>query len=529
MKKFSRILSAILSVVLILGLVPLGQISVVAADVPVLSLNVVSETDTALVVSANLDSGSFLSIDMGLKVNSKNLTCTNAYESDEFFDFETAVKKTNNAAVAAAYKDTMKASAATSTPFEKAAPVFIFEFKKAAKDKTVKADIELVCYTLKDGKGNAVTPTIKNNLRTSATVLTAPTLKGSNVASTGKNKLEWNAVTGAVSYKVYRATSSTGSYSVVKTTTSLSYINTGAVAGKTYYYKVCAIDVDGNPGTFSAVVTRTCDYPRPTNVKVSGVSSTGKNKITWDAVEGATKYKVYRSTSADGEYTLMKTTTSLSYVNSSAVAGTKYYYKVKACGSKSAADSAYSSYVARTAHYARPVVSVSGEASTGKNKLSWNAVDGATSYEVYVATSKDGVYKLTATVKTTSYTHSAAVAGVKYYYKVKALGANATAESALSSYKCRTCDLATPVVTAGLSSKGKPQLSWSAVTGASSYRVYRATSKDGEYTLMKTTTATNYVNTSAVAGTTYYYKVKAVCSNSAADSAYTAVYSITSK
>ena len=62
----------------------------------------------------------------------------------------------------------------------------------------------------------------------------------------------------------------------------------------------------------------------------------------------------------------------------------------------------------------------------------------------------------------------------------------------------------------GLSvSSGKPMLAWDAVPGATSYRIYRSTSRGTGYSLLATTTSTSYVNTSAAKGTTYYYRVKA--------------------
>ena len=70
---------------------------------------------------------------------------------------------------------------------------------------------------------------------------------------------------------------------------------------------------------------------------------TGKPRLTWNAVDGATGYEVYRATQETGSYTKMYTTTSTSYTNTSAKAGARYYYKVKAVSSKStAATSAYS-------------------------------------------------------------------------------------------------------------------------------------------------------------------------------------------
>ncbi|MBQ0038031.1 MAG: leucine-rich repeat protein [Clostridiales bacterium] len=60
---------------------------------------------------------------------------------------------------------------------------------------------------------------------------------------------------------------------------------------------------------------------------------------------------------------------------------------------------------------------------------------------------------------------------------------------------------------------GKPHLTWPAVSGAAKYEVWRATSKSGTYTKYYTTTGNSYTNTSAVAGDTYYYKVRAIDSN----------------
>ncbi len=360
----------------------------------------------------------------------------------------------------------------------------------------------------------------------------APVIKSSNVASSGKIKLTWNAVENAEKYQVYRSASKNGEYTLMKTVKdgATSYTNTNAKAGSYYYYYVVAVSADGIVSEKSNIVGRTCDYARPV-VTASNVASTGKIKLTWNAVEGATSYKVYRAATQDGEYKLMKTVKdgATSYTNTNAVAGNKYYYKVRAYGAVSAATSAESAVKSRTCDYARPAVTASNVASTGKIKLTWNAVEGATSYKVYRAATQDGEYKLMKTVKdgATTYTNTNAVAGKKYYYKVRAYGANSSATSAYSVVDARTCDLPRPVVKITTSS-GKPKLSWEKVSGATSYKVYRSTTKDGKYTLMKTVKngATTYTNTNAVKGKTYYYKVIAVHSNTNANSAYSAVKSI---
>ena len=356
----------------------------------------------------------------------------------------------------------------------------------------------------------------------------APEISLSCVASSGKPQLTWDAQSSAVKYEVWRATSKNGTYYRQGTTTGTSYTNTGAVAGKTYYYKVRAVDANGEYSEFSTVKNITCDYARP-NVSITTNAETGKPKLTWDAVEGATKYEVYRATSKNGTYSKMYTTTGTTYNNTTAVAGKTYYYKVRALGASSYATSAYSTVDYITCDCAKPVVSISCNATTGKPKLTWSAVSGATKYEIWRATSKNGTYTKIYTTSNTYFNNTAAEANKSYYYKVRAIGGSSYATSAYSTMVSITCDCARPVVSITTNSSGKPKLTWSAVDGATKYEIWRATSSGGTYTKIYTTSNTYFNNTSAVAGKTYYYKVRAIGSSSYATSAYSTVKSITCK
>ena len=375
--------------------------------------------------------------------------------------------------------------------------------------------------------GHNYTDGICNICGSEVEALEAPVVKITNKASNGKPSLSWGAVDGAAEYEVYRATSKSGTYSLVKTATSTSYVNTSAVVGKTYYYYVVAIDEDGNASENSNIVSRTCDLAQPA-ITLSNVASSGKIKITWDEVDGAVEYEVYRATSKSGTYSLLKTTTSTSLTNTSTTAGKTYYYKVRAIATKSAANSAYSEVKSRCCDLAQTTVTLSNVASTGKIKISWTAVDGATKYQVYRAASKDGTYSLLTTTTSTSVTNTKTDAGKTYYYKVRAICDVDAATAAYSAVKSRCCDLPRPDASIALSSS-KPKVSWAKVTGAVEYKVYRATSKSGTYSLVKTTTSLSYKDTKTTAGKTYYYKVVAVCSNTSGNSAYSSIVSIKSK
>ena len=340
----------------------------------------------------------------------------------------------------------------------------------------------------------------------------APVVKLGNSATSGKPVLTWNAVPGATSYKVYRATSKSGTYSLLGTVTTTSYTNTGAKEGTTYYYKVKAANGAGESAYSNVVSGKVVVTPKPAApvVRIGNSASSGKPMLTWNAVGGATSYRIYRSTSKGSGYSLLGTVTATSYTNTGAKAGTTYYYRVKACND--AGLSPYSNVVSGkvksvTPKPAAPVVKIGNSATSGKPMLTWNAVSGATSYKVYRATSQKGTYSLLGTVTTTSYTNTGAKAGTTYYYKVKAV--NSAGESAYSNIVSGRATVT--ILTMGHSAtSGKPQLTWKAVSGAASYKVYRATTKNGAYTVINTTKALTYTNVGAALGTTYYYKVEAL-------------------
>ena len=348
---------------------------------------------------------------------------------------------------------------------------------------------------------------------TSSAAPTAPVVRISNSAASGKPMLTWNAVEGATSYRIYRSTSKGSGYSLLGTTTATSYTNTGAKAGTTYYYRVKAVN-DAGMSPYSNVVSGKVKSvtPKPSApvVKIGNSASSGKPMLTWNAVSGATSYKVYRATAKNGAYSLLGTVTATSYTNTGAKAGVTYYYKVKAVNS--AGESAYSNVVSGRATVT--TLTMGHSASSGKPQLTWKAVSGAASYRVYRATAKNGAYSVINTTKALTYTNVGAALGTTYYYKVEALNASGKSMGFSAVVEGKVA----PVLAVGYSGvSGKPQLTWKAVPGATEYQVYRSTQQNSGYTKINTTTSTSYVNTGAKAGTTYYYKIVAVKGTAASD------------
>ena len=254
----------------------------------------------------------------------------------------------------------------------------------------------------------------------------APELKITTVS--GKPKISWNAVDGAVKYWVYRSTDGKN-FKYYDRTNNTSYTNKSTEIGTTYYYKVKAVNANNAASDYSVSKGIQCKPAAPT---VSIYRTNGKPKLSWKAVFGAKKYWIYRST--DGKnFKYFDSTTKLSYTNSGAASGTKYYYRVKAVAVVNGKNvvSANSSKKSLLTSLAKPSVSIT--TSNGKPKLRWKAVTGADKYYVYRSTDGKNFSYWDSTTKT-SYVNSGAKKNTKYYYKVKAVCAsNSNANSVQSS------------------------------------------------------------------------------------------------
>ena len=251
----------------------------------------------------------------------------------------------------------------------------------------------------------------------------------------------------------------------------------------------------------------------PTSVSASDGDYTNEVSVTWNASSGATAYEVWRHTSNNsGSATKIGDPTSNGYNDTTAVAGTTYYYWVKAVDSENT-KSLFSSSDSGYLKCARPTgVSASDGTYSDKVRVTWNPSSGATSYEVWRINPDNTVPKI-ADPTGTSYDDTTAVAGTTYYYGVKAKYAGTTSD--FSSWDSGYRQIAPPAAPTGVSAtdgtySDKVAVTWNASSGATAYEVWRHTSNSsGSASKIADPTGTSYDDTSAVAGTTYYYWVKA--------------------
>jgi fibronectin type 3 domain-containing protein len=332
--------------------------------------------------------------------------------------------------------------------------------------------------------------------------------------STSEIMVLWTAVAGANSYIVFYGTETAGSSQYGGTVSGLSFTITGLQPGITYYTTVMAGNGAGWSAKSPAVSGTTNALTAPTGLSVTAQSQAGMS-VSWNAVSGASSYKIYRAASSSGPFTVIMTSTTASYIDTGLTANTSYWYKVSVLssggteGPQSSAVSGTTSVAGGTAPGTPGGVGTTVLSSTDI-RVSWTTVSGAGSYLVYYGTEAAGSSQYGGTASSSPFTVTGLQPGTAYYFTMKA--GNATGWSAGSTpVSGITTALAAPT---GLSvtaqSSSGIAVNWSAVSEAALYKIYRAGSSSGPFTNIAASSAASYTDTGLTAGTTYWYKVSAV-------------------
>ena len=150
----------------------------------------------------------------------------------------------------------------------------------------------------------------------------------------GSISLTWSASPGAASYNVYRGrTAGAESTTPIATgITTTSFTNTGLTNGKTYFYKVAAVNSVGTSALSNEASAKPQVGAPPAPTGLTATPGSARVKLKWTASAGAKSYNVYRATSAGAESATPIATgiTRAAYTASGLTAGQAYFFKVAA-------------------------------------------------------------------------------------------------------------------------------------------------------------------------------------------------------
>lgn len=335
-------------------------------------------------------------------------------------------------------------------------------------------------------------------------------------------KIAWKEVPGATNYIV----TASGGKEVKKTVAAPALdITLELPPSGTYTVTVSAYtEVSGDRVSSKDSAAQSMNLSLSAPALIATKKTVTSISLSWAAVSGADKYELYYYDTATGSYTLLSTQAGLSYTHTAAP-GRSHYYTVRAVSNKGGEEtkSEYSSLKCVSLVFGTPAISSIKKLSPTKIELKWKAVDGATGYRLWRKAKDEMSYTLyknesVLTASTLTYTDETP-AGTTYYYYLQAAYINGTDEvvSKDSGVKNMNLPLGAPAVTAKKVDAKSIKLTWKHIAGATAYRVYVSTEKNGTYSFDGEVTVPNpaaksytYVYTN-LPGKTYYFRVKAVC------------------
>ncbi|WP_199669466.1 discoidin domain-containing protein, partial [Erysipelatoclostridium sp. AM42-17] len=358
-----------------------------------------------------------------------------------------------------------------------------------------------VVHTLKPGKATITVSSGTISRTFSLTVMGSLESPVLNKTTDDNNvTLSWNAIENATNYELYRKQNN-GEYQKIATTDQLSYQDKNLDPGD-YSYKLVAKGSEfyADSTDSNEVSTRITKQLEAATPKATVTKNTVK--LTWDKVEHASKYQILKA-NAEGQYEEVATVDTNSYEETGLDAGT-YSYKVVVLGDEIYTTSKESEAVEATVKVEKLAsVVLDAKQEGNKAKLSWQAVEHASGYEVY-RKDNNGEYKLVLETNQTSFEETMTPGTHQYKVIAKGTGNYGSSDAVESDvYKVtKQLEAVTPKVAV---TKNTVKLTWDKVEHASKYQILKANA-EGQYEEVATVDTNSYEETGLDAGT-YSYKV----------------------
>ena len=327
----------------------------------------------------------------------------------------------------------------------------------------------------------------------------APSFSLSNAAN--GVKISWDAVGGAEKYRVFYYGSR--GWTKLADTAETSFLDTDVSSNHNYKYTVRCINADGSAYTSDYRAGKSIKYYAAPKLKLSNAED--GVKISWDAISGASKYRVYYK--GRNGWTKLVDTSSTSTLDTDVASGTNYTYTIRAMDNSGNHLSYYYTDGFKIQFIRAPKFSLSNEANGVK--ISWDKVGGAKKYRVFYYGSK-GWTRLVDTPET-SFVETDVSSNHNYKYTVRCITEDGSAYT--SDYRAGKSIkyYAAPKLTLSNTSSGV-SIKWSAISGASQYRIYYKNSSGG-WTKLTDTKNTSYVDANVTNGTAYTYTARAMDSS----------------
>ncbi len=277
----------------------------------------------------------------------------------------------------------------------------------------------------------------------------------------------WSKLKGAKEYRVYRAVENGGWKKIATVKNNVfAYKDKAIKHSVTYKYTVIAKYGNLWSAKGGGIKNEYFQYPSVLSLKNK------ENNIifSWNAINGASAYSVYRMNDDSGKWVLIDTVSETKYIDENIENGKSYYYTVRALSENGGVSYFLPSdkFIAIFKPEDLKLSNVSGGV-----RISWKKSAVSEGYMVYKA--EKGKWVKIATLKgqkNTYFDDKAVKNGKEYQYTVKSY--HSGIGGSYENYGVTETYYAAPTLKISQSSKGV-SLSWSATTKGISYSVYHKT------------------------------------------------------
>ena len=335
--------------------------------------------------------------------------------------------------------------------------------------------------------------------------------------------VNWDKVTGAEKYRVFKK-NATGGWSVVGDTTGNFILDKTATKEGTYTYTVRCITADGKSFTSGydtiGKSAKVVQMPQVTSLS----ADTAGVVVSWNGVTGAEKYRVFRKNTAGG-WSVVGDTTGTFLLDKSAVVGMTNIYTVRCITADGKGFMSAYDTVGKGIMYTNAPTITSLSADAAGVVVSWDNVAGAEKYRVFKKNTTGGWSILGDTTGTFLLDKSAKCGGT-YTYTVRCISSNG--QSFTGGYDTigkSVRFVETPQVTSLSADTTGVVVSWNKIVGADRYRVFRKTAPSG-WIVVGDTVGSFFLDKTALTGVTYAYTVRCVSSDG---SGFTSAYDTVGK
>lgn len=268
-----------------------------------------------------------------------------------------------------------------------------------------------------------------------------------------------------------------------------------------------AVPITANAATTTVEQTSSKNLNTPKITKTENVY--GGVKLAWNKVNGAEKYRVYYKSRTG--WKRMGETTSTSFIDKDVTSGKSYTYTVRCISANSKRfTSGYDSKGTRATYVASPEITKL-ENIYGKTKITWNKVNGAEKYRVYVR--RNNKWTRFCDTTSNSATDTIVTSGKTYTYTIRCINSSATKFTSGYNAKGKSVEyIAAPELIKIEGSNEGVKLTWNKPAGSVKYRAYRKNSNG--WTRLTETANTSYTDKSAKADNNYIYTVRCLTSDS---------------